>query len=941
MIRPTRFGVAFLGLILLTLIGCVNYGLSLGYGLTFLLGGVWVMTASLATRAARTVQVTLIAPSQATAGQNATFTLSAQNSGPDALLGVAVESNQGQTRWDVMRVPAGQGGTLALPLAARVRGPLQLTQVRVYALDGLGLWRAMLPSAAVLAPDVVGVTVFPAPERPAPPAPERTAPGTAEGQGRTKGDEEFAGLRPFASGDSPRQVSWRHYARTGTLLTRETDSALGTARLLDWADTAAAGDTELRLSRLAAWVQELRQLGAPFALHLPEKTVPVGQGEGHIRTALTALALHAPLPAPASTRKAVAVVLDTGAMRFTLLALAFTLLPSALRQPAWLSVLIALLLGHSVARTLRPLGSLPIWLLGLTVGLAGVMLNSEYGTLLGRDAGTALLALLLSLKAAESRSKRDGHLLVALGLFMTSTHFFHSQGPIAALHTLLSAAVLLGAAARWAAPGQEAEAPARTLRRVAGLLALSVPVALLLFVLFPRPDRPLWQLPLGGQATTGLASEIRAGEYGALAQSSAVAFRADFQGEVPPPEQRYWRGPVYELFDGESWQQVRLNGRSPSIEPGGPTWTYTLTLEPSDTPWLLALDVPSSVPQGAFTTTAFQAVSMRISASRRRVALQSQSARLGRVEDEGRLRYDLSLPTGQNPRALALAQSWMGLPPGERVRSALNYLGSGGFTYTLSPPRLPVQGRIDAFLFGTKQGFCEHYASAFAVLMRAAGVPARIVGGYLGGEQNPDGGYLIVRQQDAHAWTEVWLAGQGWVRVDPTAVIAPARINAGLQTALTTPDSTAAPAPSLLQRLRLRVDAVQTRWNDLVVAYDGQQQQQLLERVGLGGVGSAPYLLLMPALLLLTLLPAFFLLRQRAAPPDPAARALHDLSLRLKLPLLPGETASAYAERARAQYPTLGPALEDVVRAYHAARYAPHHPDSLKTLQSALRNIRP
>lgn len=944
-LSPTRFGLAYLLLVVLTLVGCINYDLSLGYGLTFLLGGVWVMASTGVARAARQVRLNLSAPAGASvgrggAGGEAIFTLSVTATVAGAVT-LVLKSSGGDTRTVTLRVAAGEVRTLSVPFPARTRGPLTVTPLRPAALDFLGLW-----AASLAAPAPVTVNVAPAPEASAPPAPARTVPGLGDGHARTRGDEEFAGLRPYTPGDSPRQISWRHVARTGNLLTRETDAVQGRVRLLAWADTA--GDTEARLSRLAAWVMELDRAGQPFALKLPGAALKAGSGEGQRLMALNLLAGVKPFPAPTPpTRLKVLRSTDADALRVTLLALAFTLAPAVLRQPLWDSLLVVGLLVYGGLRTRRRLPAIPTWALGLVAGLAAVGLNATYGTLLGRDAGTALLALLVTLKTAESEDRRDGHLLVLLGLFVASTHFFHTQGPLTALHAVLSAALLLAAASRWTAPArqerEEEVALPSTLIRSGTLLALAAPLALTLFVLFPRPESPLWQLPVQGGATTGLSSEIRAGEYSNLAQNRAVAFRADFTGALPPPDQRYWRGPVYEAYDGQSWKQLRLGGDSPSIEPlaQAPTWNYTLTLEASGNPWLLTLDTPLELPDGALLTTAFQAVTLRPVTARRRVTVESRPARLGVSENPERLQYDLYLPPDQSPRAAALGRGWRELPPQQRIDTALDYLRGGGFTYTLSPPLLPAQDRVDAFLFGTKQGFCEYYAQSFVFLMRAAGLPARIVGGYLGGEQNPDGGYLIVRQQDAHAWAEVWVQGQGWQRVDPTAVVAPARVSAGLSTALTQPQASAAVAPTRLSRLGLRLDALQSRWNDLIVGYDGGQQQALLARVGLGGVGSVPYLAALPLLLGLALLPALWWLRQGTRPRDPAARALHDLTVRLGLPRAPGETPSAYAARAAALRPHLAPALDEVVRAYQVARYAPgDSAEALKALAAALRKVK-
>ncbi|MFC4637399.1 transglutaminaseTgpA domain-containing protein [Deinococcus hohokamensis] len=933
-LRPTRFGLAFLGLIVLTLIGCVNYSLSLGYGLTFLLGGVWIMTAAPLARAARGLTLTLDPPPVAVAGTPARFAVQAQTSGAAVTVRVRLRSAAGDRAQVTLQASAGQPGQGGLDLPARVRGPLPVAAAGAAVLDPLGLWelRQPLPLPAPL-------LVFPAPEPGAPLPPVRVRAGEGEGRARQPGNEDFAGLRPYTPGDSPRQISWRHAARTGQLLTRETDAPQGLARHLDWADTT--GDPEARLSRLSAWVQTLRAQDIPFSLSIPGTELPLGSGEGHAQSALVALARQAPLPTAPVIKAGTAAApgVEGAALRATLLALGVAALPLVLRVPVWASALTLGLLAYAAARTRRPLPPAPAWLLGVLAGLGGVALHAHYGTLLGRDGGTAILALLIALKAAETRTPRDGRLLVLLGLFLTATHFFHDQGPLTALHALLSVAVLMAASAAWVAPEGGAD-PRPQLRAALRLMGLAAPVALTLFLLFPRPDGPLWTLPLQGPSQTGLANEITAGEFSDLAQDDRVAFRADFAGDVPPPDSRYWRGPVFEAYDGVRWTQVRVPGPVPSVQPTGKGWTYSLTLEPTQTPWLLALDAPVRLPPGAVLTSAFQAAA-RPSGTRRRYLLESQPARLGVSEDRERLTFDLQLPAGQSPRARALAASWQGLAPAARVDAALAFLRRGGFTYTLSPPTLPEANRVDAFLFGSRTGFCEHYASAFTFLMRAAGLPARIVGGYLGGQVNPAGGYLIVRQQDAHAWTEVWLPGQGWVRVDPTSHVAPARVNADLRTALTRPQATAALAPGPAAQLRLRLDAVQNRWNDWVVGYDGAQQRDLLGRVGLGEVGSGPYLLVLALLLGAALLPGLLVLRAQGRPRDPAARALHDLATRLRLPRGPGETVTVYLERAAAQVPHAQEALDEVRAAYHRARYAPEDPaPHLRALQAAVRRVR-
>lgn len=958
-LRPTRLGLAFLGLTILTLIGCINYGLSLGYGLTFLLGGVWIVTAAQAGRAARTLHLTWQSPPQAVAGQPLTFLANTLQDGPAGKVLIRAQALQNGVAWPVNVLGEAAGGSMTplhLPVAGTVRGPLKLGQVQLVAIDTFGLWHAYYP-----APDSPEILVAPAPEPDAPAPPSQLGVGEGDTGRRMPGHEEFAGVRAYAAGDSPRLISWKHAARTGTLMTREFDAPAAQALSLNWDATLSAGHTEKRLSRLAAWIAFARDHGLSFSFAIPGTTLKAAAGEAQARAALAALAAFSPLPAPQIQTKEKEdnrpASLDISALRLTLLALGFALLPGVLRYPIWVTALIAGLLGYRAlqADPQRKWPEISSVVLVLLAGAAALGLNTQYGTLLGQDAGTAILAVLLALKAAETRNVRDAKLLSLLGVFMTSTHYFHGQGPLTALHSLLSALVLLSALAQWVIPRAKVAPAAAATRaaatgaredvRAAGrVLLLSAPIALLLFAFFPRPDGPLWRLPLQGGNQTGLSDEITAGEFGNLAQSRAVAFRADFAGgPIPPPEERYWRGPVYEAYDGLKWTQLRRGFANPSIEAisGSPIYRYALTLEPNGKPWLLALDTPLALPPKAFLTAGFQAVTTPISL-RTRFEMQSQAARLGVSESVNRLEADLKLPEGQSPRARALAQSWRTLAPDQRVNAALKYFAQGGYKYTLDAPTLSEQNRIDDFLFRSKLGFCEHYSSAFAFLMRAAGVPTRIVGGYQGGELNPVGGYLIVRQQDAHAWNEVWLQGQGWVRVDPTAVIAPARIRANLGTALEQPNAQVAAAQTQLDALRLRLDSFQNAWNNWVVSYNGDQQRNLLSRLGISGVGSAPYMLGLALVVGLLLLPILALVRRAARPRDPALATLHDLSEKLALPRDPGETATAYTRRAEEQYPALSGPLREIAALFNELRYAEggSKKDQLRALQVKIRALR-
>lgn len=943
-LRPTRLGVTFLGLILLTLIGCINYSLSLGFLLTFLLGGLWILTSTQASRALGGLNVKIYPPSELTAGKSGVIGLQIQQENVAGTLLILSKFQQGDIDQSNYRlnqrfyVSKGELIHTDFILPVLVRGPLRLSDWKVICFDHLGLWQA----SAILPTDELTALVYPALEISPPVPTSLSAHGQEDSHKRSKGQEDFAGVRPYASGDTPRLISWKHVARTGTLMTREFDAPNGQAIHIDWQATSNAQHTEKRLSRMAAWIQQARQDDQAFAFTLPNQVLALAKGEKQVNTALQALANYQPWPEapnplkPKRSRRERLIhtkttPLPTRSVQFSLLALLIAFLPNFLRQPVWVSAVMLGMLAYSYfkADPTRKIPTIPSIALFAIAVLMGFLLNNVYGILLGREAGTAILGVLIALKAAETHTIRDAKLLSLLGIFLTSTHFFHDQGPLTAIHSLISLLFLTSVLGRWMPPIQEVGKQLSTtlvqkleLQKTGRLMLLSTPVALLLFMFFPRPDGPLWQLPIQSGAQTGLSDEISAGEFSNLAQSDAVAFRADFEGnQLPTPNERYWRGPVYETFDGKKWTRSRKRFSKPSVVWSGAPRRYTLTLEPNGKPWLLTLDIPTRLPARSFVTNAFQGVTYIPPSTRTRYLIEIRSALLGRSEDTQRLQYNLLLPKGQNPRAFALAQQWRSLPPEQRISAAKQFLATGGYRYTLDPPTLPTNNRIDAFLYSSKLGFCEHYASTFAFLMRASGVPTRIIGGYMGGEVNPNGNYLIVRQQDAHAWNEVWLQGKGWVRVDPTAIIAPARINTNLGTALSQPNATSTPPKTTVGHLMLQIDALQNQWNTWVVGYNGEQQRSLLSRVGIADVGSSAYMLALTGLAMILIVPSIWFLRRVARPKDPAEHALLVISERLRLPRKPSETVSDYSARAVQEYPHLAGPLQHFIQLYHQARY--------------------
>jgi transglutaminase-like putative cysteine protease len=514
---------------------------------------------------------------------------------------------------------------------------------------------------------------------------------------------------------------------------------------------------------------------------------------------------------------------------------ALSVVSHAVWLPLWVSLGAAALLAWRALALLRGVALPPRWMLVLLTfaAVAGVFLS--YRTIVGRDPGVTLLAMLLFLKLLETRASRDVFVAAFLVYFVALANFFYSQSiPIAGL-MLLTVAVATTALVGFSAPGRP---PIDDFKTAGRMLIEAGPVMLLLFVLFPRVQGPLWGVPQDAYTgVTGLSETMSPGTISALSLSDAIAFRVKFDSGTPPRSQLYWRGPVLTEFDGLIWRvgppQLR---RAMSVEAFGAPIDYEVTLEPHNRNWMFALEMPTRLPQNTRLTSEYLPISFTPIRSRIRYEMRSSpqfQARSG--ADPADLAAALRLPAGVNPRARALAGEWrnsLGDDPAI-VRRAIEYFRGSRFEYTLQPPLLG-RNPVDDFLFDTKQGFCEHFASSFVFLMRAAGIPARVVTGYQGGDTNPVDGYMVVRQADAHAWAEVWLSASGWTRVDPTAAAIPVRVELGITAAAP------AGAPLLmrtglnwLKSLRNEWEALTNQWNQWVLGYNPDRQLEMLSRLGM------------------------------------------------------------------------------------------------------------
>ncbi|MBM3115461.1 transglutaminase TgpA family protein [Jeongeupia naejangsanensis] len=638
--------------------------------------------------------------------------------------------------------------------------------------------------------------------------------------------------------------------------------------------------------------------------------------------------------------------LPSRALYALIAALMMALLPHLLTLPPWLALLIIAVPVWRASLVYRGKALPSRWLRYALMLALLALVFWQFRTLIGRSGGVAMLVSLIAIKLLETHGRRDAAVLTLLGYFASGAMFLVSQSFWMLLWALATAVALTTQLMAWQRRSDrfERDEAWRALR----MLAEATPVILLLFLLFPRLSGPLWSMPEDrGGASSGLSDVMSPGSFTNLALDDSPAFRVSFDGEAPPVSTMYWRGPVFERFDGRNWQQLHDDtGVRPTAIAVGPTVRYSMLMEPNERSWLLALDLPVRWPERTRLTSRFQLVADAPLTQRRRVDIVSSPGWHAR-EPDAVLRRNLDLPASGNPKARALARQWQTLSAPARVDAAQQWLRAGRFSYSLTPPLLPGPDPVDDLLFTTREGFCEHYAGAFVFLMRAAGVPARVVGGYLGGERNAGGDYWLVRQADAHAWTEVWLDDRGWQRVDPTAAIAPNRINQGLAQSVTD----AARLPGVLRNeapwlkgLRQHWDATVFQWNRWVIGYDAQRQMQLLNRLGIDALASMAFIGWFAALVL-TLLAGYAVMqrwRSRPPPRDAAMRSWLRFIAKLDragIAAYPGETPTALIQRATGALPGHRDALDAIARCYLAARYGEDHA-ALDELRTRVRTLR-
>lgn len=642
------------------------------------------------------------------------------------------------------------------------------------------------------------------------------------------------------------------------------------------------------------------------------------------------------------------------ALTWLLVAQALVIVPQLTHLPLWIIGLWLVCAGWRIQiyRMRAAYPTRPYRIVLMLFAASSVVLSR--GSLIGLDAGAVLLTAAFILKLVEMRSRRDALVVIFLGFFVVVVGYLFDDGLVLALLSLLPIVALL-AAMIGLQQSSLATHPLETLRVAGSLLLQAVPLMIVLFLFFPRFG-PIWSLPMSGsQGVVGLADNMTPADIAQLSQSSELAFRVSFDGPLPAHRTLYWRALTLQQFDGRRWSQGAggVYGPAPAWEKRGPALHYNVIMQPSGQSWLFSLDIPETTAAGTrlgsdFSLRQRSPVSQALQYSATSWPQALRQTKLDKAQRE----QALQLPETGDPRSRAWAKQLQAQYPQPEalVQALLRHFNQEPYFYTLKPQVLGVDS-VDEFLFDTRRGFCAHYAGAMTFVLRAAGIPTRVVAGYQGGELNPDGNYLAVRQYDAHAWVEYWREGQGWTSVDPTFQVAPSRIEQGLEQALDADEdfqgnsaftSMLAKRFGWINSLRMTWDNLNYDWQRWVLGYRNDQQLQLFQRlfgsadwqkIGIGLVAGLAGLMAALALWL------FKPWRRQRDPQQREFQKFETLLARHALHRHTGEGARAFAERAMLHLPTQAAAIEAFAVAFEAQRYG-GQPESVRQLRPHLQQLR-
>jgi len=634
-------------------------------------------------------------------------------------------------------------------------------------------------------------------------------------------------------------------------------------------------------------------------------------------------------------------LLNNSPVFWVVLSLFMVSLPHLSRFPGWAVVLIISLFLWRLICINHKNWLPPRWLL-LVVSISSFMgIFIFFGTLIGKTAGSVLLVILLAIKLHESQSKRDYMLLISLSFFIIVTNFLFSQSIPNVLFMLLAVIVLVISMLSINQGNAQLNLDYKFKFSIKILLQ-SIPLMLIIFVFFPRIPGPLWQLPQDKQsAITGLSDTMSPGNISNLIQSNAVAFRAEFDDTTPKQNKLYWRALVLWYFDGKTWEQGKHNPSSLATlyTTANENIHYTVTLEPHNKKWLYALDIPSNVPKDIIYTSNYNLRSRQRINNLYQYKISSVLEYFNQSEiSPWEKSAGLKIPLNSNPETLrmgmSLAQKYQ--KKEDIVNYVLQYFNQQKFHYTLQPPLTPGFNSVDQFLFETKRGFCEHYASSFTLLMRAAGIPARVVLGFQGGTINPINNIMTVRNSDAHAWSEVWIKNRGWVRIDPTAAIAPQRVERNLNAALDQSETRPFHMQinsGFIKDILFYWDAMDNQWNLWVIGYDEKFQQRFLENIFNKKIELSEIIIIMvSSFTALLFILAIFILKPWKKPKiDPEVKIYNDFCSKLAsrgIHREPHEGPVDFSKRAIMAMPEKEKTIELITHLYTRLRFEANHNES-------------
>ncbi len=589
-------------------------------------------------------------------------------------------------------------------------------------------------------------------------------------------------------------------------------------------------------------------------------------------------------------------------------------------------------------------------IVGLTIAGVYLLYNDSRGVF-GRDAGTSIFIVALGLKLLEIRQNKDLYLVTALAFVVAASLFLYQQSVVMAVYIVMVTCLLFATLLIITTGVSETS---KAIKQSALITMQALPIAIIFFVFFPRLEVPQWLLlPEKRSAISGLSDTLRPGSISKLGFSSDLVFRAKFEGSMPPPQKRYWRGPVFSIFDGANWTETKQRGfvrKLDKVTFTGAPYRYKLMMEPQEARWIYALEMPVSFSGAVVKNGLHQLLNTGDHFKRKEFEITSYlNFNTGRLTDTEY--YDnIQLPYEPFPEIKKLVNNLQGGNDSavNLIRAIFKYFKKNGFEYTLNPPILK-DNPIETFLFRAKRGFCGHYATAFVYLLRVAKIPARVVAGYQGGEENKAGKFVEVRQSDAHAWAEVWIKGKGWVRVDPTSAVAPDEFEQQWGEEISTTNAYAKQqaeergVKAWIKHLKDVWGNIDYQWQQSIINYKGSTQADFLSHLGINNTKDMlKWLLALTTIMFLLI--GWYLLRKQRQTTDRILLLYQEFCRKLgRLGLMKniGETENSFASRVIKKQPDLEQSIALITNSYIKIRYGKEWSEKdYKQLKKYVKNLK-